>query len=147
MSAAASTIFSAIDSQAASVLGAGYTRMKRIFEPTENDLASLKNSYGVKYGEATSADGVVRSYTLDQKFEVMLATTAVSRSDDQAVQTALSGLYDLADDLLTQFMGTKLGLPALVLLIDSPAIAEPRPFPNGSVLLTISFTVKYRRPI
>lgn len=131
-----------------SALGTGtYTRLRKVFSPEENDLRNINQAFGVRHGAASTADGVTRVYTMDHGFEVLLAKRASTRNSDLTIQETINELYDKADDVFRNIHLTKLNLPSIVLIVDSPNIGVPEILENECVLLTLGFNVKYRSAI
>lgn len=147
MSAVVGDIHAAIKTLAASVLGASYNELKYIYSPEKNDLRNIKTAYAVTHGQASSADGVTRVYTMDQVFTLIIVKRAIRRDSDDDIQTVINEIYSKADDFLVQAFLTKLGLSSTVLIVDQPEISEPEILDNESVLIRVSFNVKYRKAI
>ena len=147
MSTIVADIFGAIKTESQTILGADYLYLRKIFTPETEDNRLIEKAFAVKHGAAQFADGITRVYTLDQKFEVMIVNRAPSRDDDASVQTVFNTFYDKADDLLRNFFLKKLGLSAVILIIDQPELSEPVILANDAALLTVGFNVKYRKAI
>lgn len=129
-------------------LGTGtYTRLRKVFSPEQNDFRSVNQAFGVRHQGASSAAGVTRVYTMDHAFEVVLAKRASSRDSDLTIQETINELYDKADDVFRNIHLTKLALPSIVLIVDTPTIGAPEILDNECVLLTLGFNVKYRSAI
>ena len=133
-----------IKSQTQTELGATWTEMPRVFDPTNNDLRSIKRSFGVLHGAAFSVEGITKVYTLDQTFTVLLATSFSERIDDDATQDEINTLYNQADELLKKFIASKLALPSVVHYVSNPSIDAPEILENSAVLLRVNFDVRYR---
>jgi hypothetical protein len=140
-------IHAAIKSLAQTTLGTDYLPLRKIIDPSENDARIIVKGFAVKHGEATNTEGVIKAYTLNQKFQLLITNSAFNRDDENTVQDVFNNLYDKADDFLNAAFLTKLGLPSTVLLVDQPEIAEPAILSNGAALLILTFNVKYRRVI
>lgn len=129
-------------------LGTGtYTRLRKVFNPEQNDFRNVNQAFGVRHGSASTADGVTRVYTMDHTFEVLLAKRASSRDTDLTIQETMNELYNKADEVFRTIHLRKLNLPSIVLIVDSPNIGEPEVLDNECVLLTLGFNVKYRSAI
>jgi hypothetical protein len=146
MSAYASQIFSAIDDICQSVCS-DYVKLRRVYDVSQNDARNISKAYGIIHGEAENTDGVTRFYTLDQKFEIVLVNRAVDRDNDADIQAVINTMYDKAESLFNQIFLSKLGLPAIVLIVDNPSMSKPQILENGAAILVLSFNVKYRKAI
>lgn len=142
-----SQIHTNIKSVASTVLGGTWHELRRVFDPEQNDSRTAENAYGVRHGAASSADGVMRYYTMDHSFTVVLSRRFVDRLSDAEIQTVINDLYNKADSILVEVFLKKLSLPTIVLIVDNPSIAEPRVLGNQSVILELSFNVKYRNAV
>lgn len=140
-------IHDAIKSTTASVLGAGWVEMRRVFDPSQNDTRTAGMAYGVLHGSASGAAGVQRYYTMDHQFAVVLSRSVVERQDDTEHQAVINEMYDVADDLLVEVFLKKLGLPSIVIIVDNPSISEPQILENGTVIMRVGFNVKYRNAV
>lgn len=141
-------IFDKIESIGQTALGSDWHKMKRVFDPDNNDLRTSDKAFKCRHGSANSSifeSGVTKNYTMDHGFDVLLMRSTVQRNDDANVQETINELYDMADDLFKAYLNTKLELPTLVLNVNGPSIADPVILDNTSVLLILSFTVKYRQ--
>lgn len=140
-------IFDQITSVTQDALGADYVPLRRVFDVEQNDSRTMEKAFGVRHGEAISADGVNRVYTMDHSFEIILVNRAVGRDGDSAIQETFNGLYDKADEVLKKIFLSKLNLPNIVLIVDSPSIDTPELLSNGAAMLVVGFNVKYRQAI
>jgi len=124
-----------------------HARLRKVLQPELNDLRSVSRAFGVTHGDAISADGVTRHYTLDHTFNLILTDRIVDRDNDAAVQSVFNSLYDRADKVLVKIISSKIGLPSIVLSIDEPSFSAPEVLENVAAVLSVSFVVKYRRII
>jgi hypothetical protein len=129
------------------ILGASWKPMKKVISPEENDMRLIENSFGWRFGDASSVDGITKVYTLDHTFELVLGRRVVDRSDDVQVLTVMKDLYDKADEIFRQVVLKKAGLPSIVLLISEPNIRKPEVLKNEGAVLILSLVVKYRNAI
>ena len=132
---------------ASAQLGASYTEMRRVFEPDQNDFRTATKSYGVRPLGASSSEGVLRVYTLDHRFEILLMRSVVERNDDSLRLAAIYELYDKASEIFKNLEATKINLASIVLVVNDPAMDEVERLTNNTVLLRQSFNVKYRESI
>lgn len=128
-------------------LGVDYKKMRKIFQPDLNDLRSAEKSFAVRHLAANTADGVQRYYTMDHGFEVMVSRVFVDRLDDIQIQEVINELYSKLDDIITEALIKKLGLPSIVMIVSDPSISEPEVLENRSVLMRLQMNVKYRNAV
>ena len=151
MSTVVADIRTGIESRVSTSLGATYQKLRRFYDPEQNDFRAVKKGYAVVQLGAidASTEGTFKHYTLDQQFDVLLTNTFSDRGDDADIQTAIEVLYDEADKLLVDFLGTGLNTisvtDGMVLTTNQPGLSEPEILANSAVLLRVSFNVKYRR--
>lgn len=106
--------------------------------------ASESKGYGFRPLEADAGEGVMKAYTLDHRFELVLAKR-LAKGDDDEVETDLGTLYDKADEIFKDIVYDKIGLPALVINIFAPSIGQPEVFAKQKlVAIRMQFTIKYR---
>jgi hypothetical protein len=138
-------ILNNVKSTAATVLGATYKELRYVYAIEKNDLRSSEKAYSCRPLSASPAESIVRHYTLDHQFELVLTDT-VGRSDDDSQRfDILHTMYDKADEIFKELVNTKLSLSSTVLNVASPSMSEPE-FINDNklVILRMQFTVKYR---
>ena len=128
-------------------LGATWTRLSKVFDPAQNNFREINQAFGVRPRGALTSEGVTRVYTMDHTFDVLLAKRASSRDSDLAILETEFILFSAADELFKKFFLSKLALPSIVLIVNSPSLSDPEVLDNGCVLLTASFNVKYRNLI
>ena len=125
-----------------------FKKLPRIYDLEDNDFRRIKDGYAVRHLEALNSETVVREYTLDHRFEVILTTRVIDKKNDTVIQTAINDLYDKADEILADLISTKISLPTTVLVVNDPAINEPELLEgNERVVMRFSFNVKYRRAV
>ncbi len=126
-----------------------YSTMPFVFDPEKNDFRRVEKSYGiVALGAATNSEnGVLKTYTLDHEFQILLARRFVKRDNDDNALTVIDDLYDQADTLFVKMLGTKLTLPLIVMTVHSPSMSEPEILENSAALLRLGFTVEYRNTL
>jgi hypothetical protein len=140
-------IFNAISTTTQTVAGVDYKYLRNVFNPGLNDLRSVSKGYGVIHGSASDADGILRHYTFDHQFEVILTRGFAKRMEDADIQTAINELYSIADDLLVEVFLKKLNLTTIVKIVNRPSIGTPEVLDNQAVLLRVGFNVKYHNEI
>lgn len=124
-----------------------YQRLKRIFEPEQNDLRNAEKGFGVRMLSASNRAGPMRHYALDHGFEIVFSRTFQERLDDDKINDVILDLYNQIDTIIVQAFLTKLSLPLVVDLVDSPSISEPQILENKAVILRLQLNVKYRNAI
>jgi len=124
-----------------------YQRLKRIFDPEQNDLRNAERGFGVRMLSASTRSGPMRHYALDQGFEIIFSRTFAERLDDDQINEVILDMYNQIDTIIVQSLYTKLSLPSVVDLVDSPAISEPQILQNRAVILRLNLNVKYRNAI
>ena len=147
MSTIVQSIFEKIESMAQTELGSTWIKLRKVFNPEDNDFRAMEYGFKCLHGSAITADGVTRFYTLDHSFQVLLMRRFVDRNDDANIQITINNLYDKADELLTLFIKSRLELPTTVLHVFNPSLTEPEVLANNAVLLRVGFDVKYRRQL
>jgi hypothetical protein len=148
MSTEVTDIYNSITTLAQTVLGSDYVRLKKVFDPGDENNRSIAKGFGVRHGEANSTSGNTRAYTLDQVFELVIVNRASNRDNDLTVQSVFNELYSKAHDFLSRAFLTRLGLPSCVLLVNEPGISEPQLLAgNEAALLVVRFNVRYMKAI
>lgn len=151
MSTVVGDIRSGIETRVATSLGGTYQKMRRFFDASLNTQRLAEKGYAVLHGPAADAstEGTFKHYTLDQTFDILIVDTIARDHDDAGKQTVADDLYDKADAMLVDFLGTGLNSISVtdgqVLTTNQPSIAEPEFLENNSVLLRVTLNVKYRR--
>ena len=125
-------------------LGSEWQYMRKVFDPTQNDLRGSEKAYGVLHGGATDTAGILKHYTVDQDFELLLMCSLANLSDDADIQVEINDIYDQIDELFKLFLASKLELPAIVLNVDTQSISQPEVLDNNAVLIRAAINVKYR---
>lgn len=141
-------IHTAIKSKVTTALGASYKELQFVFDVSKNSERGMASAYGVRPLAASNASGVTQHYTLDQQFEVILTGLAARTNSDSDKFTLIFSLYDKVDEIFNTCFLTKLGLPSIVMIVDSPNISEVEFFDeNQFIVLRFTMNIKYRRQI
>lgn len=128
-----------------SELGAGYQELQFIYNVEKNSLRGAKLAWGVRPLEASPAATVVRVYTLDHVFEIILTDTFARGDNDSQREEALNTMYNKADEIFKNLVNHKINLPSLVLNIEEPSLAEPEFLDDHKfVILRMQYVIKYR---
>lgn len=146
MSTIVADIQEAILAQCATTLGATWQLLPKVYEPNQANARAINKAYGVLPRSASNAPGVIRTYNLDHRFEVLLVDRVEGRDNDSGIQTKVNGLFEKGHEIYTALALTRVGLTN-VLLIDQLDFSDPEILDNGGALLRLSFNVKYRQPI
>lgn len=120
----------------------GWQRLKKVFQPEQNDFRNIEMGFGIRHGAAGSDTDATKVFILSQRFEILLVHRAANRDSDLAVQERLHTLYSKADDIFQESVRSKLSL-GFVTHVDGLDFAEPSVLENGSVLLVAGMDVRY----
>lgn len=125
-----------------------FSEMKFVLNVSLNNSRNNANLFGVRPLSAFSQDGVTNQITLEQSFEIILSTRFINKgSSDLEQRDVMFTLYDQMDVVFEDLLGTKAGIPAVILLISEPSMAEPEYLDDDHVaVLRGSISIRYRRP-
>ena len=130
---------------AATELGATYQRLAFIYDLSKLDIRRGRLAYGIRPLSAVPSSGIVRAFTLDHEFELILTDTIARGLDDSQRETAIDVMYDKADELMKLMINTKINLSNFVIHVFQPSISEPEFFDDNKVVaLRTQYIVKYR---
>ena len=133
--------------QAIAVLPSTYKELRYIHSVENNDIRNATNGFAVRPLGASTAESVLKTYTLDHEFELILTNTDPRRLNDSQIEDALDDMYDQADDVFVKFVNSNLALPGIVLRVSDPTISEPELLNEEKlIVLRMQYTVKYRSP-
>lgn len=124
------------------VLGASWQRLKKVFEPAQNDLRNIELGYGVRHGAAGPSEDITVVYSMAHQFDILLTDRSANRDNDLAVQDRINSLYDKADQIFKKALQTRLSLP-FVTLVSGLRFEKPELLENGAILLIASLDVNY----
>lgn len=146
MSAHVSSIITGGLSVIATELGATYHQLADVYDVRKNDARAATKGYGMRPLEGVTPDQQVnRSYTMDQRFEVVLTDIIARGATDSELTATIGTMYNQADEIFKAMIATKVGYPAAVLNCFSPSISAPEILGDvGIVAVRLQFTVKYR---
>lgn len=116
----------------------------------KNDNRQGQTAFAVRSMTGFRSDGVLRSATIDQDFEIILTDTYEPNGDDDLSQhdTLLSLADNMVDIIVKELHLKKGGIPAQILLIDLVEIKEPEFLEESNLaILRATFTIKYRKQI
>ena len=146
MSTIVKSVYDAIKTEVSTTLGSTWLELKHLFEVENNDKRVLNRGYGVVPGEAVNNPSVLKVYTLDQTFEIILTRGMGREIDDSDKINALldSGeLYDEASELAKALLNKTLGASTVIYNIFDFNMSAPE-FTASAVVLRIQVTVKWR---
>lgn len=123
-------------------LGGNWQRLKKIYEPAQNDFRNIEQGFAIKHSAAAAESNATKVFILSQQFDILLADRAANRDSDLAIQERLNNLYSKADDIFKECVRTRLSLD-FVTHVDSLQFKEPELLTNGAILLTASLDVRY----
>jgi hypothetical protein len=145
MAAIVSDIVTAIKASCATTLGASYQELPFVYSVTENNERTARLAYGVRPLGGESASGVNRVYTMDHRFEILLADTVARCQNDTQKSSAILTLFNKADEIFKVLVNTKISLPSTVLNVTGPSFGEPELYAdNKFVVLRMQVSVLYR---
>jgi hypothetical protein len=126
-----------------------YSELHHIYAIEKNNLNDNSDRYGVAVGGVSSTDGIIKSSTVDQAFQVILTQGYISSQDsDEKIRAAINELHDKMDEVLAAVYNKKAGLPQLVLVVTLDSMSEPEILEEDNVVaLRMDLVVKYRRSI
>ncbi|TXH09494.1 MAG: hypothetical protein E6R04_07965 [Spirochaetes bacterium] len=143
-----SSIIANAKSLAATELGATWHELKYAFELEKNDSRISAKGYSVIPLSADPVDTVLRSYSLQHGFQLILSDTIARGAGDAEVFTVLGTLYDKADEIFKDYAGLLLNLAGTVIRVFDPSLGEPEFFNDReTVVLRMNFNVLYRQNI
>ena len=137
-----SQIYDSLVSISETVLGPDWQRLKKVFQPEQNDFRNIELGFGVRHGAATPDTDATKVFILSHKFDILLADRSANRDNDLAIQERLNVLYDKADEIFQEAVKNKLSL-SFVTHVDGLEYLDPQLLENGCILLTASLDVRY----
>lgn len=146
MSTVVKSVYDAIKTEVSSTLGATWLELRYLFDVEKNDKRTLARGFGVVPLEAINNPSVLKTYTLDQGYEIILTRGDAREIDDSDKIDALlesGGLYDEASEIKKALINKQLGIPEIILNIANPNINAPE-FTPSAVVLRFQLTVRWR---
>jgi hypothetical protein len=126
-------------------LGVDYQELDYKWSVESNNFRQNSKRYAVVPSSAGTVSGIIRNYTLDHDFQVILTDNYISsNNNDDAKQTAVFLLYENLDDIIKEVFNKKLGLPSIVLGIGALTMDDVEFLEEKVVVLRALFTIKYR---
>jgi hypothetical protein len=136
-------ILTAIETRVGSVLPS-YKRLEHSYDLEANSSRVSDGAYGVGSGAANSAEGTLRTLTLDHEFFVILSKKFGGRSGDAADRAALKQIYDDIELLYKDLFQSKLGIPSIVYLVSELSLDTPELIGDNVISVRMNFIVKHR---
>lgn len=123
-----------------------WSELPFVHDIAKNNKRSGRYAYGVRPLDASPAENaLLRTVSLDHKFEVILSDSIVSRQSDEEVETSLGILYDCADEIFKELVNSKVNLPNLVLSVSEPSVLQPEVIEASKIVaIRLQLKVKYR---
>ena len=149
MSTVVKSVYDALKSNVTTTLGADWTELRFLFDVEQNDQRTLEQGFGVTPLAAVDNPSILKTYTLDQDFQIILTRTQGREIDDTDKINALLDagfLYDQASEIFKSVLNTQLGIPAIVMSVSNPNMDAPL-FLANAVVLNITVTVKWRETL
>jgi hypothetical protein len=144
MSSNQSLILDAIEARI-TALGTGRRKLKYSYDLEKNEARNESNSYGYGAASGNTVSGVMKSVTMDQQFFVVLSQKYVNRNGDAAEQVALKAIYDDMETIYTDFVSSKLGIAATVLVVEGFSLDDPEKMSDNTISIKASFNIKHRK--
>jgi len=130
---------------AVTTFGVTYHELNHIYDLTKNNIRLQKLGFAIRPLSADSVDSILKNYTLDHIFELILTDTTVRNDDDAVTETKFNTMFEKGHDFFKALVNTKINLATSVLNIQEPAFGEPEILPEVKLLvLRMQYTVKYR---
>lgn len=149
MSTTVQSVMTAIETQAATTFGSGWSKLRNVYDLSNLDGRAGNNSYGARPLAAADSPthAPFKTYALNHRFEVILTDRVPERSDDDSISSKIQGLYDKADELYKDMVNTRIGIAA-VCLVNNISIEEPELLEGQQlVALRMQFDVIYRQSL
>ena len=147
MSTIVKSVYDALKSQVSTTLGATWSELSYLFNVEQNDRKEARKGFGVIPGAAVNNPSILKTYTLDQTFEIILTQTNTNElKDDDKINALLDDLYNQASEIFKDTLNTQLGIPTIVFTVSDPNMNEPE-FTENYIVLRIQVTVKWRESL
>ena len=123
-----------------------YTEAKYSIDFERNSSTDINNKYGVVPQGQEQVEGTNRFITLDQAFDVKLGKTFITdNAGDAALITLTETMMADLDTLYSDFITSRLGLPAVILNVFNKIVLDPvYNTTEKYITVTMTITVKYR---
>lgn len=144
MSSNQTLILDAIDARMALLLPS-YSRLKYSYDLEKNNTRGETNAWGAGAGGAEIAEGVMKSLTLAQSFFVVISDTYTNRSSDLKEVAALKSIYDALEVVTLDFISSKVGIPATVLVVEAVGLDEPENISENTISVKANFIIRHRK--
>jgi hypothetical protein len=135
-------IYDSLVSISGTALGGSWQRLKKVFQPEQNDFRNIEQAYAIRHSSATPDTDATKVFVLSHKFDIILANRSSNRDTDLTIQETLNQLYTQVETIFEEAVRTKLNL-IFVTHVDGLEYLDPQILENGAVLLTASLDVRY----
>lgn len=141
-------IVNAFESSMATELGATYSELKYKQDVEKNNFKTNNKRYGVLPLGYSQADGVVKSFTAEQVFQVILTHGYVNKTDSTNQESKTFLLFDKMSEVYKLAMLKKLGISSVILSVSDLSVDDPEYLEdNDLIVLRGNFTIKYRESL
>ena len=127
-------------------LALGRNKLKYSYSLEKNDTRGEANAYGYGVSDGSAVAGTLKSVTIDQTFFVVLTENFINRRGDSKEDIAIKTIYDDMEVIYQDFVTSKLGINATVLLVSELSLDAPEKISDNTISVQASFIVKHRQP-
>lgn len=139
----------AFESTIATVLPSTYNELSYKLDVSKNSFLGNDKRYGVVPRQALPTDTIIKHYTMEHSFDVLLTHgfKNITKDDgDQRLKTF--ELYTQMDEILKIAISSKLGLTSIITNIRDALIEEPLYLPGEDVVvLRATLIIQYRQAL
>lgn len=147
MSTIVKDVYNALKTQVSTTLGVDWTELRYLLDVGQNTERDIQKGFGIVPGSASAASSIIKAYTADHIFEIILTQTNIREQDDvQTITALLDDLYNKCDDVLYSVLNQQLGIPDKIMTITFNGINDPEIL-ESYIVLRFQVLVKYRRLI
>ena len=139
-----SLILAAIETRI-TALATGRTKLKYSYDLEKNGSRSETNAYGFGAGASSQVEGPTKAVTQDQEFFVVLTEKFVNRTGDSKESESINTIYADMETIISDFVSSKLGINATVLVVQSVGLDAPEKISENSISIKANFIVKHRK--
>lgn len=130
---------------ATTTFGVTYQELRFFYDVEKNSVRGMRLAFAIRPLSASPAESVVGVYTVQHSFELILTDSVARADDDSQRETALDTMYSQADEFFKAIINSKINLPTIVLIVESPSFSEPEFVDdNKLVILRMQYDVRWR---
>lgn len=124
------------------------TKSKHYYNFNKNDAVRNEFVFAVRPGRASSVNGVTRSVTVQQDFEIQISRDYVEKSsDDLSLRAAIDLIYRDNETIFRE-VSLRKGAVSAVLMVGIPSFDQPDVNENQkSVSIVFTYPITYRKSI